>query len=117
MAAPAPRKINIAIVGAGIGGLSLALAIPRFCDMSQLDVHIYESAAQISEIGAGITVWERVYDILADLGIEEEFSSFLREDKSVSFRCRKSDQPQGEIFRDVLMDESGELPAFLKELD
>ena len=65
--------------GGGIGGLALVLAIQHFCDLDQLEVNVYESAAQISQIGAGINVWERVYDILTELGMEAEFATHLRE--------------------------------------
>ncbi|KAL1690635.1 hypothetical protein GGG16DRAFT_113958 [Schizophyllum commune] len=101
MAAPAPRKINIAIVGGGIGGLTLALALQRFCDMSQLDVHIYEAASQFSQVGAGINIWGRVHKIFTDLGLEVDLASLLREDDVGYFTCRQSDQVAGETFRDV----------------
>ena len=52
-------------------------AIERFCDMSKLDVHLYEAASQISEIGAGLNIWQRVYDILTDLGLEDDMKKYL----------------------------------------
>ena len=45
--------------------------------MSKLDMHLYESAAQISEIGAGLSIWQRVYDILVDLGLESDMQKYL----------------------------------------
>ncbi|KAL1673568.1 hypothetical protein EV122DRAFT_294045 [Schizophyllum commune] len=104
MAAPAPRKVNIAIVGGGIGGLTLALAIQRFCDMSQLDVHIYEVASQFSQIGAGINIWGRVHKIFTNLCLDADLARLLREDDIGHFTCRKSDQAEGQTFRDVYIE-------------
>ncbi|ERS94854.1 hypothetical protein HMPREF1624_08751 [Sporothrix schenckii ATCC 58251] len=47
---PSPPPIHIAIVGAGIGGLSLAVG----CLRNNVTFTIYESAAQYSVIGAGV---------------------------------------------------------------
>ncbi len=46
------EKIRIAIVGAGIGGLTLALALRQ----RGLDVHVYEQATELREIGAAIAL-------------------------------------------------------------
>ncbi|KAF2094272.1 salicylate 1-hydroxylase-like protein [Rhizodiscina lignyota] len=45
------KRIRIAVVGGGIGGLCLALGLLRH---PQLDVHVYEAAPQFAEIGAGV---------------------------------------------------------------
>lgn len=47
---PTPSPIHIAIVGSGIGGLSLAVG----CLRNNVSFTIYESAAQYSVIGAGV---------------------------------------------------------------
>ncbi len=39
-----------------------------------IDVEIYEAAAEFSEVGAGIGVWPRVWRILEKLGLSEDFS-------------------------------------------
>ena len=43
-------KLNIAIIGAGIGGLSAAIALRR----SGHTVTIYESAGQLAEVRTGL---------------------------------------------------------------
>uniref|UniRef100_D8QB72 FAD-binding domain-containing protein n=1 Tax=Schizophyllum commune (strain H4-8 / FGSC 9210) TaxID=578458 RepID=D8QB72_SCHCM len=99
--------------GAGIGGLSVVRAIERFCDMSKLDVHLYEAAAQISEIGAGLSIWQRVYDILTDLGLESDMRECLDnaetdcEQSPSAFTFRKSDQPEGVTFKEVYSEDGG----------
>lgn len=45
------KKFNIAIVGGGLGGLALAIGLHRV----GVPVHIYESAPEFAQIGAGMT--------------------------------------------------------------
>ena len=45
------RRIEIAICGGGIGGLSLAVGLLNY---PQLSIHIYEAAPAFAEIGAGV---------------------------------------------------------------
>ena len=46
-----PDRINVAIVGGGIGGLSAAIGLLKY---PHIDVQIYEAAPKFSEIGAGV---------------------------------------------------------------
>ena len=50
---PNPSAFSVAIVGGGIGGLSLALGLLRH---PHIDVHVYESAPSFGEIGAGVAI-------------------------------------------------------------
>jgi salicylate hydroxylase len=50
---------------------SLSVALSKYPD---IDVDIYEAAAQFTEIGAGIGVWPRVWKTLAQLGIDEDLA-------------------------------------------
>ena len=50
---PKQAPITIAIIGGGIGGVSLAIGLLH--QSNPLDVHIYEAAPQFSEIGAGVS--------------------------------------------------------------
>ncbi|KAL1731679.1 hypothetical protein EV714DRAFT_208319 [Schizophyllum commune] len=109
MAENAPRKLTIAVIGAGIGGLAVVRAIERFCDLSKLDVHLYEAASQISEIGAGLNIWQRVYDILTDLGLEADMKKYLDSAETTSFTFRKSDQPEGITFKEVTPENDGKM--------
>lgn len=45
------RPLNVAVIGGGIGGLALTISL---INSKTIKPHIYESAAQFSEIGAGV---------------------------------------------------------------
>jgi len=46
----------MSVSGAGIGGLTLAVALMQYSD---IDVEIFEGAKHIGEVGAGIGVYPR----------------------------------------------------------
>jgi salicylate hydroxylase len=62
------KELSIAIVGGGIGGLAAALSLLQ----AGLDVHVYEQARTISEVGAGIAVSPNASRILYRLGLADE---------------------------------------------
>lgn len=64
----ASRKLNIVIAGAGIGGLTTAIALRR----SGHKVTVYEKASLSHEIGQGITISPNGGRILRDLGLDFE---------------------------------------------
>ncbi len=53
------------VIGAGIGGLSAAIALRN----AGLEVVIYEQAAAIREVGAGLTLWPNATKALDKLGL------------------------------------------------
>lgn len=57
--------------GGGIGGLCLAVALSRYPD---IQVNLYEAAAQFKEIGAGVMIWSRTWEILTLLGLGSKFA-------------------------------------------
>jgi salicylate hydroxylase len=58
--------MRIAVIGGGIGGLAAALQLLK----AGLDVHVYEQAERISEIGAGIQISPNAARLLLRLGVE-----------------------------------------------
>lgn len=62
-------KPSIAIVGAGIGGLSCALALQRVGFSAQ----VYDQMTVASEVGAGIGLWPGAVTSLAEIGIADWF--------------------------------------------
>ncbi|KAL5514209.1 hypothetical protein ACEPAG_2297 [Sanghuangporus baumii] len=63
-------RLRIAICGGGIGGLSLAVVLGKYCNDVEIDV--YEAQPQFTEIGAGVSVWNRMWAIMQTLGLDEK---------------------------------------------
>jgi salicylate hydroxylase len=59
------KGISIGVVGGGIGGLSAALSLLD----AGFDVHVYEQAAALGEVGAGVQVSPNASRILHHLGL------------------------------------------------
>jgi salicylate hydroxylase/6-hydroxynicotinate 3-monooxygenase len=60
--------LNIAIVGAGIGGLAIAALLKR----AGHEVQVYEQAPRFARVGAGIQMAPNAMKVLRGLGIEDE---------------------------------------------
>jgi len=63
--------MKLAIVGAGVGGLTLALELHN----AGIDCEIYEAAPQIRPVGVGINVLPHATKILARLGLEAQLAA------------------------------------------
>ena len=63
----AAQRARVAVIGCGIGGISTALALAR----QGIPVAVYERAAEIGEVGAGLQVGPNAGRILAGLGVLE----------------------------------------------
>lgn len=68
------EKTPLVIVGAGLGGLTFALA----CQKLGIPCIILEKQPRLSEIGAGITLWENALKVLQELGALEAISAISR---------------------------------------
>ncbi|MFN3655761.1 MAG: FAD-dependent monooxygenase [Pseudolabrys sp.] len=64
------KKVSIAIVGGGIGGLAAALSLLQ----AGIDVHVYEQAGAAREVGAGIQISPNASRILHRLGLAGELA-------------------------------------------
>jgi salicylate hydroxylase len=62
-----PRKV--AVIGGGIGGLTVALALLR----RGINVDIYEQSPEFREVGAGIEISPNGTRVLDTLGLKEAF--------------------------------------------
>lgn len=59
------RAASVTIIGAGIGGLTAAIALDR----AGMDVEVYEQAPAIEPVGAGLALWPNAIRVLDRLGI------------------------------------------------
>lgn len=62
--------VSVGIIGGGIGGMTAALTLRQV----GFDVHVYEQALQLSEVGAGVQVSPNASRILHRLGLAEELA-------------------------------------------
>ncbi|KAJ7473609.1 hypothetical protein B0H11DRAFT_2236442 [Mycena galericulata] len=105
------KKIRVAIVGCGIGGLALAAFISKFTEENfegGIAVDIYEAKPEVSAIGAGVAIWKRSWQVLQRLGFEEDIVQkgfkVPKDGESRGPVFRKSDQPtEGYDFHDHMM--------------
>src|SRR5580700_6443782 len=61
------RALRIAIIGAGIGGLAAACALRQ----RGFEVMVYERAAELGEVGAGLQLAPNAVKVLRALGVFE----------------------------------------------
>ena len=60
--------VRIAIVGGGIGGLTVALALREF----GFEAEVYEQAPELLDVGAAIAVWPNALRVLERLGLRDK---------------------------------------------
>ncbi|OAX33431.1 FAD/NAD(P)-binding domain-containing protein [Rhizopogon vinicolor AM-OR11-026] len=99
----ATPKFRVAICGAGIGGLVLAITIDKFaeCDVK---IDLYEARDAIITAGAGISLGPHSTEIMEELGMHEEISRVsTKPSPSHGTMYRKSDGQEGgfEWFRQI----------------
>lgn len=73
---------SVAIIGAGIGGLTAAIALDRY----GIPVEVYERAPQLHEVGAGIGLWPNAIRVLDRLGVSDHVRSLAVGGTSASAR-------------------------------
>jgi salicylate hydroxylase len=62
------KPLRVAVVGGGIGGVATALALHR----RGLDVHLYEQAPELKEVGAGVAIQPNGVKMLERLGLGDD---------------------------------------------
>src|SRR5512144_520220 len=75
------REQDIVIIGAGIGGLTLALSLHH----AGIPCRIYESAPEIKAVGVGINLLPHATKELARLGLEDALASVAVTTKENAF--------------------------------
>lgn len=80
--------LHVIIAGAGIGGLTAALALLQ----RGFDVDVYEQASELRELGAGIQIAANGTRVLIDLGLEERLRPLVCEAAAKEVRIWNSGQ-------------------------
>lgn len=92
------KKLQIAVVGAGMGGLAVAATLRQ----AGFDVQVYEQAQRFGRIGAGIQMMPNSMKVLRKIGIEER----LRAVAFAPYSHLNRDGYTGEMTRELPMPES-----------
>jgi len=64
---PRVAPLSIAVIGGGLGGLTAAVALHQ----AGFDVHVYEQAPELTEVGGGINMGPNAARVLYRLGLGE----------------------------------------------
>src|ERR1700749_1583554 len=72
------KKLSVAVVGAGMGGLAVAATLRQI----GVDVQVYEQVTRFGRIGAGIQMMPNSMKVMRGIGVEERlrqicFASYL----------------------------------------
>ncbi|MBL0923132.1 MAG: FAD-dependent monooxygenase [Sphingomonadaceae bacterium] len=89
------KGADVAIVGAGIGGLTAAIALQK----AGCKVRIYERADRLGDVGAGITITPNAWKGLAALGLGGALEAEADEVPHQAIRQHQSGAPIAEIPR------------------
>ena len=83
--------MRVVVVGAGIGGMTAALALAR----TGHDVQVLERAPGVSPLGAGLQVSANARRVLVDLGLAESFATIVTEPSRIVIRRWQDDSVIG----------------------
>lgn len=75
------RMVRVAIVGGGIGGLTVALALRKF----GFEAEVYEQAPELLDVGAAIAVWPNALRVLDQLGLADTIRAHAGEIKEIQW--------------------------------
>ena len=93
MAAANPSQIDVLIIGAGIGGLTLAHALLQ----RGKTVRVLEAASALEKIGAGIQISPNAVKVLRALGLENAVMKAAFQPRAIEARMGRSGRPVFDI--------------------
>jgi 2-polyprenyl-6-methoxyphenol hydroxylase-like FAD-dependent oxidoreductase len=65
------RALNVGIIGGGVGGVAAGVAL----HLAGIDATVYERAAALREVGAGMMLWPNATRVLNELGVLERLAA------------------------------------------
>lgn len=86
------QNLKVIIIGAGMGGLTAAIALER----AGFTVEIYERVRELRPAGAGISLWSNGVKVLNSLGLEAEMAAIGGSMEVMQYRDR-----QGELLNNI----------------
>ncbi|OAX31447.1 FAD/NAD(P)-binding domain-containing protein [Rhizopogon vinicolor AM-OR11-026] len=93
----ATPKFRVAICGAGIGGLVLAITIDKFAERG-VKIDLYEARETFVTAGAGISIGPHTNQIMEELGMYQDISRVsMNSPRSSGTSFRKSDSQEGDF--------------------
>jgi 6-hydroxynicotinate 3-monooxygenase len=94
------KRLFVAVIGAGIGGLATAAALRR----AGIDAVVYEQAAQFTRLGAGIQIGCNAMKVMREFGLEPALRAAAFYPQSWTSR----NYDTGEVRFDMIFGESAE---------
>jgi len=94
------KKLSMAVIGAGMGGLATAAALRRI----GIEVTVYEQARRFGRIGAGIQIGCNAMKVLRVLGLEPT----LRAAAFYPWSWNNRNHDTGEVSFDMIFGEAAE---------
>ncbi|EEF23520.1 monoxygenase, putative, partial [Ricinus communis] len=94
------KRLSVAIIGAGMGGLATAAALRRV----GIDVMVYEQAEKFTRLGAGIQIGCNAMQVLRGLGLEAR----MRAEAFYPRSWNNKDAYTGEVRFDMIFGETAE---------
>jgi 5-methylphenazine-1-carboxylate 1-monooxygenase len=85
--------MKVAIIGAGVGGLTLALSMLK---AGISDINIYESSSKINELGVGINILPHAMREMEELGLDEKLVAVSVETSELQYFTQKGQFIWGE---------------------
>jgi salicylate hydroxylase len=83
--------LNVAIVGAGIGGLTAAIALRR----RGVKVAVYEKAHELRELGAGVTIGANGARVYASLGLRDSLAAISGKISTMTWKTWRNESLPG----------------------
>ncbi|RFU79419.1 monooxygenase, fad-binding [Trichoderma arundinaceum] len=117
--ASSQKPLRILIAGAGIAGLATAISLTRISGILDLDIHLYEQAPELREIGASIALSPNVQQLYEEVlkiwGTKDTFfSSRLGKGLYTVVGAYDDGRSAEELERSITWDQAGNV-QFLRE--
>jgi len=94
------RKLSVAVIGAGMGGLATAAALQR----AGIEANVYEQAHKFTRLGAGIQIGCNAMKVMREFGLEP----LLRSEAFYPRSWNNKEHDTGEVRFDMIFGQSAE---------